>query len=73
MPVGTTRVRIIGTLPRECQNFIVWIGGRLIVNEILGRCGSGDSSRYEGLHQVAGGVVEVRNSNGVSWSIVEER
>jgi hypothetical protein len=73
MPVGEARVRIVGTYGDRCQNFIVHIGGRSVVNEILGTCSVGIGPRYEGLHLVSGGVVEVTNSTGVSWSIQEER
>jgi len=73
MPPGVTRLRIIGTYNGYCENFIVHIGGRHVVNEILGTCSIADGSRYEGTHVVSGTVVEVVSSNGVGWSFEELR
>jgi len=73
MPTDVTRVRITGELTGGCQNFIMWIGGRLIVNEILGNCSVASGRNYSGDHLVTGGVTEIRNSNGVLWTITELR
>lgn len=71
MPSGITRVRITGRFDGSCENFIMRIGGRLVVNEILGTCSVASGRTYEGTHLVSGTVVEVTGSNGVSWSIQE--
>ncbi len=71
MPTYITRVHIIGDYGGRTSNFIIWIGGRLIVNELVGT--DWGEVHYEGTHAVTGGTVEVKNSNGVSWSITEER
>jgi hypothetical protein len=74
MPVDVQRVRIIGTYTGSCQNFIVHLRGRSIVNEILGSCAIGIGQRYDGTHQTnGGGTVEVLNASGVSWSFEELR
>jgi hypothetical protein len=73
MPTYITRVHIIGIYTSSCQNFIVHIGGRGVVNEILGTCSIAIGPRYEGTSVTTGGTVEVLNASGVSWSFVEER
>lgn len=73
MPLDVARIRVVGTYNGSSQNFIMRIGGRLIVNEIIGTC-CGNTPRYEGtLLTGGGGTVEVRSSSGVSWSIEEIR
>jgi hypothetical protein len=70
MPVDVARVRIIGIYTGFSSNFIVRIGGRLIVNELIGTGWS--STRYDGtLLTGGGGVVSITNSSGVSWSFEE--
>ncbi len=71
MPTSISRVRIVGIYRSNSSNFIVRVGGRLVVNELLGRAWG--MERYEGIHQVTGGVVEITNSSGVEWSFVEVR
>lgn len=71
MPAAISRVRIVGTYRSNSSNFIVRVGGRLVVNELLGR--SWGQERYEGVHQVSGGVVAITNSSGVEWSFTEVR
>jgi hypothetical protein len=73
MPLDVARIRVVGTYNGSSQNFIMRIGGRLIVNEIIGTC-CGNVPRYEGtLLTGGGGAVEIRSSSGVSWSIQEIR
>lgn len=72
MPVDVARVRIIGIYNGYTSNFIVKIGGRLIVNELLGD-GWG-TRRYDGILLTGGGgVVSVEKSSGVNWSFEEIR
>jgi hypothetical protein len=71
MPASISRVRIVGVYRASSSNFIVRVGGRLIVNELVGR--SWGQERYEGVHLVTGGVTEITNSSGVEWSFVEVR
>jgi hypothetical protein len=71
MPTYISRVRIIGTYTGYTSNFIVWVGNDLLVNELLGT-GWG-VTRYEGVLLTRGGVVQVKNSSGVSWSFTEVR
>ncbi len=70
MPTYVERVRIIGTYNGRGENFVVWVGGDLLVNEILGT--SWGQTRYDGTHLTTGGVVEVKYSIGVSWSFEEK-
>lgn len=73
MPPDVARVHIIGTYRGSSENFIVRVGGRLLVNEILGRC-CGLRETYDGtLATGGGGVTEIRLSPGVEWSIREIR
>ena len=70
MPSCVARVRIIGRYSQYSSNFIVKIGGRLIVNELLGT-GWGQTV-YDGtLLSGGGGVTQITNSSGVSWSFTE--
>jgi hypothetical protein len=72
MPLDVARVHIVGIYTGFSSNFIVRIGGRLIVNELLGT-GWGQT-KYDGvLLTGGGGVVSITNSSGVSWSFEEVR
>ena len=71
MPTTISRVRVVGTYTGNSSNFIVRIGGRLVVNELVGR--SWNQERYEGVHATTGGTVEITNSSGVQWSFTEVR
>ena len=71
MPTNANRVRITGTYAGNSSNFIVWIGGQLVVNELLGT--SWNLTTYTGNHQVLGGAVRIENSTGVAWTITEIR
>lgn len=71
-PADLTRVKITGTYNGNSSNFIVKVGGRLVVNELVGTFWN--MTRYEGTHQLAvSGVVEITNSSGVAWTIEEVR
>lgn len=72
MPVDVARVRIIGIYNGNSSNFIVRIGGRLIVNELIGDAWG--SRRYDGILLTGGGgVTAITNSSGVNWSFEEIR
>lgn len=75
MPTYITRVRVVGRYSGRCENFIVWVGGRLVVNDILGSCSVADSQNYDGTHLLQGttGVVEVREATAINWTITEIR
>lgn len=73
MPTYVRRVRIQGSTSSSCQNFIVWVGGRLIVNVIIGGCSIADSRTHDGTYLVSGGVTEIKSSSGVSWTFTEVR
>ncbi|MEO8679969.1 MAG: hypothetical protein ABI665_13035 [Vicinamibacterales bacterium] len=69
MPRTFSRVRIQGVWGRrDNSNFIVFIGGRLTVNEILRT-----SITYDGIHLTSGGVVEIVSSGAISWTFTEVR
>jgi hypothetical protein len=69
MPTYVSRVRVTGTFNGYSSNFVVWVGSHLLVNELLGT-GWGHTS-YDGTLLTSGGVVQVTNSSGVSWSFSE--
>ena len=76
MPSSVSRVRIIGTYTGFCENFIVRIAGRLIVNVILGSrsCSwASTGQRHEGTYVTSGGVVEITSSSGVVWEFSQVR
>ena len=63
---------ITGRFEGGSSNFVVYIGGDLKVNEIIGT--RWPSTSYSGrVTATPGGLVEITNSNGVSWSITEVR
>ncbi len=69
MPTYVSRVRVIGTYTGFSSNFIVEVGGSLLVNELLGT-GWGTTT-YDGTLLTTGGVVEITSSSGVSWSFTQ--
>jgi hypothetical protein len=71
MPTYIRRVRITGTYTRNSSNFVVRVGGRLLVNELLGT--GWNVTRYEGTLLAEGGVVAITNSSGVVWTFNEVR
>ena len=72
MPTSVTRVKITGDYPSRSTNFIVKIGGRLIVNELLGTSWP-NGPHFEGTYVTTGGTVEITNSSGVVWTFTEVR
>lgn len=73
MPTYIRRVKIDGFYGGSCQNFIVRIAGRSVVNEILGNCSIAQGRDFTGTYVTTGGVVEITSSNGVQWTFVEVR
>lgn len=71
MPTFVSRVRITGRYTGFTTNFIIKIGGRLTVNELLGT--GWPSTTYDGTHAVTGGQVEITNSSGVAWTFTQVR
>lgn len=71
MPTTVSRIRITGRYTANSSNFIVKIGGRLIVNELLGTFWS--MTTFDGTYLTTGGVVEITNSSGVAWTFAEVR
>jgi hypothetical protein len=71
MPTYVTRVRITGSYSGYSSNFIVHIGGRSVVNELLGT-GWGPTT-FDGTYATSGGVTETLHSSGVAWSFTEVR
>jgi len=65
MPTYVSRVRIRGEYTGTGQNFVVWVGNDLLVNEILGTWWG--QTVYDGVHLTTGGVVQVKYSQGLSW------
>jgi hypothetical protein len=75
MPASVARVRIQAAPTTNCQNFIVRIGGRAsIVNVILGTCSVADAPSLDSTYLTGGGgVVEITKATGVRWTIEEVR
>ncbi|MEO8484300.1 MAG: choice-of-anchor D domain-containing protein [Acidobacteriota bacterium] len=71
MPTSVARVKITADYTRNSSNFIVKVGGRLVVNELIGT-GWG-TTHFEGTYAVTGGQTEITNSSGVAWSFTEVR
>jgi hypothetical protein len=66
-------VRITGDFAGFCENFIVHIAGRSVVNAIVGTCSVGSGPHFEGTFATSAGLVEVLNSTGVAWTFTEVR
>ena len=73
MPTTVSRINIVATSTGLCKNFIVFIGGRSVVNVIMGNCIIGYGPRYEVTVPTVGGLVEIVRSDGVAWALTEVR
>ena len=80
MPQPVSSLHIVGRYYGSSENFAVWVGGQLIVNEILGTFSGAIPPLLQVFDRnvVTGGGVTVsinggNSSNGVSWSVVENR
>lgn len=75
MPTTVARVRIQAAPTTSCQNFIVRVGGRAsIVNVILGSCSVADARTLDSTYLTGGGgVVSITSSTGVQWTFTEVR
>lgn len=72
LPQRITRVRIDAAYSGYSSNFVVHIAGDLVVNELLGT-GWGPVT-FTGTYLIrGGGVVEITDSTGVSWTFTEVR
>lgn len=71
MPASVSRVRVVGTFTGNSSNFVIYVNGRLLVNELLGTAWG--TTRYEGIHLTGGGVVEIRFSSAVRWEMTQVR
>jgi hypothetical protein len=71
IPTYVSKVKITANFSGFSSNFIVKIANSLIVNELIGT-GWG-TTHFEGTYLTSGGVVQITNSNGVSWSFTEVR
>lgn len=71
MPDDVDRVRITGSYTANSSNFIVYVGGALIVNELLGT--GWERTTFTGTYVVTGGVTEIKSSTGVAWTFTEVR
>jgi hypothetical protein len=71
MPTSVSRVKITGIYTGYSSNFVVRIGGSLVVNELLGT--GWERTHFEGTCVTKGGVTEITKSSGVSWSFAEVR
>jgi hypothetical protein len=75
MPTSVARVRVQAAPTTSCQNFIVRIGGRSsIINVILGTCSVADARTLDSTYLTGGGgVVSITSSTGVQWTFTEVR
>lgn len=71
MPRTVSRVKITGDYTRNSSNFVVYIAGDLVVNELLGT--GWHVTHFEGTYLTGGGTVEVKQSSGVNWTFTEVR
>lgn len=71
LPRSLSRVHIVGDYTKRGSNFIVWIDGDLVVNEIIGT--AWESTHFEGTYLTGGGTVQIEKSSGVRWTFTEVR
>lgn len=71
MPTTVTRIHITGTYTGFTSNFIVNIGGHLVVNDLIGTAWGTNVS--DGTYLTTGGTVAITNSLGVAWVFTEVR
>lgn len=71
LPTYISRVKITADYPHNSSNFVVYIAGRLVVNELIGYAWG--STHFEGTYLTSGGVVEIKLSSGVAWTFAEVR
>lgn len=73
IPSDLVRLRITGFYGDFSTNFVVYINGRLVVNELLGTGWSQTS--YNGVHVIpegdGSGLLQILFSSGVDWSITQ--
>lgn len=69
MPTYVSRVRITGTYTGSSSNFVVYVGGHLLVNELLGTYWG--QTNFSGTYVTTGGTVEIIYSSGVAWTFTE--
>jgi len=72
MPTAVSRVKITADYQGRSSNFIVEIGGRLVVNELIGDAWP-NGRHFEGTYVTSGGVVAITHSSGVAWTFTEVR
>jgi hypothetical protein len=71
IPTYVGRIRIQGQYPGRIENFIVYVAGRLVVNDIIGT--SRNPAAFDGTYVISGGRVEIQSSSGVNWTFTEVR
>lgn len=72
LPLYVQKVHVVGKYFANSSNFVVRIGGRLIVNELLGT--GWNQTVYDGvLLTGGGGTTAITLSSGVAWTITEVR
>lgn len=73
MPTFVQRVRVQAVPGTSCQNFIVRIGGRpSIINVILGTCSVADARTLDSTYLTGGGgTVSITSSTGVAWTFTQ--
>lgn len=70
LPSRASTYRIRASVSSGSANFVVLVGGRLVVNEILGE--GSTPAVYEGRHALeSGATVEIVKSPGVDWRFEE--
>ena len=67
LPASVAAVRVQTNAPTSAEHFTVYVGGRLVVNEVLG---VPELPAFSGSFLVAGGAqVEIRDGAAVQWAI----
>jgi hypothetical protein len=66
MPTYVSRVRITGTYTGYSSNFMVRVGGVLLVNELLGTYWR--QTYFDGTYKTTGGATTITLSGGVYWT-----
>ena len=73
MPAYVTKVRVTGHYTGYSENFVIYVGGRLLVNELVGSARNAVDYSGTFLTHGASGAIEVKYSSGVQWTLTEVR
>lgn len=75
LPSSVAKVRATASTTSSCENFAVYLSGKLLINVIIGTCSVADFRSLDAVfNTTGGGTMEVRFAGGqTSWTFTEVR